>query len=309
MRSLRLPFMAVIAATALCACSSGSSSSTLSDDASIVSLSVNSSAVALSDGAFAITLDDATTEAEIAIVLPAGASASINGGSGTSMKIEDLVYGDTKATIIVTAENGSATKTYVLTITRSLPLKVSLVSPVNSSVKVEAQPSFSWNASSGAVSWLIYIVKGTSVSDGATAEYAGANNYKPDALDANSTYAWRVVPVDSSGKAISEGASDTWIFGTGSIPAAPSLSIAANGLHPLLSWPASDGAASYSVHRNGSSAAVWKGSALSWADPNPVAGQTNTYTVMASNGFGSSEASNEASISIDDGGQVAITID
>ncbi len=90
-----------------------------------------------------------------------------------------------------------------------------LVSPANGAAGVSQTPSLTWNASTGATSYDVYI--GTSSPPPLVANTTGTS-YSPGTLTAGTTYYWQVVAKNSAGSA----SSSTWSFATvTAMPSAP----------------------------------------------------------------------------------------
>ena len=100
----------------------------LSNDASLSSLTASGATL---DPAFdasalnyAATVDNATGSVDISATTTDGAASStVNGGSNTTIS---LAVGENTITIVVTAENGSTTTTYTITVTRDAPALASI---------------------------------------------------------------------------------------------------------------------------------------------------------------------------------------
>jgi hypothetical protein len=130
------------------------------------------------------------------------------------------------------------------------PGAFTMLAPAKDATGVAVRPTFSWAASEGAVSYTFQL----SESSGFLAVLIdqggiGTTEYTPAvALNASTTYYWRVWAVDAVGQTLADGA--PWGFTTGALPLGFTLQSPANGavevmLPPTLSWNASNGAASY----------------------------------------------------------------
>jgi subtilisin family serine protease len=141
----------------------------------------------------------------------------------------------------------SSSTTWSFTTQGSAPPAPTLVSPGNGTTGVSLTPALSWNASSGATSYDVYL--GTSSSPPLAANTTGTT-YAPGTLSSGTLYYWRVVAKNSTGSS----SSTTWSFTTEvSAPPAPTLVSPAGGatgvsLTPVLRWNASNGATSYDVY-------------------------------------------------------------
>ncbi|MBM3119538.1 MAG: hypothetical protein FJ006_08340 [Chloroflexi bacterium] len=125
-----------------------------------------------------------------------------------------------------------------------------LSSPANNAAGVATTLTLQWNASQGATSYLVQV----SISDNFNSTIfnqsdIAATQVTVSALNASTTYYWRVRASNSSGDS---DWSTTWSFTTCAPPPAPTLSSPANNatgvaIAPNLRWNASSGATSYQV--------------------------------------------------------------
>ncbi len=140
--------------------------------------------------------------------------------------------------------NTSATWSFV---TQAGPPPPVLIAPTNGATAASTLPVLSWNASSGATSYDIYL--GTSPSP-ALAWNTTNTSYTPVVMSQATQYYWRVVAKNAAGSS----SSATWSFMTPiTPPSAPVLSApgdraTAVSVTPVLSWIAAGGATSYDVY-------------------------------------------------------------
>jgi len=148
--------------------------------------------------------------------------------------------------VVAKSSAGTTTSpTNVFTTTAgSGPPAPTLVSPGNQSGGASTTPSLSWNASSGATSYDVYL--GTSASPPLVANTT-ATSYTPAAISSGTQYYWRVVAKNASGST----SSIVWWFWTqiaAPVLASPPDGASGVSLTPVLSWSASTGAESYGVY-------------------------------------------------------------
>ncbi len=319
MRSARPPSLAaltIVAAALLCSCPSGGTAPVVppSSDAALRALTLDSATIALSGQSLAAAVREDAASAALAIVLPAGATATIDGKAGTDLVLANLVPGENKVTIEVTAEDGGTRLSYVLTITRPHPLAVALDSPAEGATVNSSHPAFAWKASRGAAGYLLRIEANTTLTAAAREQSseAPAIDQLIWTLKASTSYAWQVKSLDAAGKEIEGGASAIRTFTTADLPAAPLNVTAAvtDGLHPVIAWQAVEGALSYRVYRGTSTTAAWSGTATTWTDAGAPPGVETSYTVKSVNSFGLSQSSAAANATTAaNGGSAVITIE
>ncbi len=132
------------------------------------------------------------------------------------------------------------------------PAAPALASPSNGATGVSAEPTLSWNGSSGATSYDIELARSSSFGGTVVASQAGitSTSYDASSLNNDSTYYWHVRAVNSAG---SSSWSSAWHFTVHvDTPSAPVLIDPANGAlgvstSPTFSWNASQGASSYTL--------------------------------------------------------------
>jgi len=128
---------------------------------------------------------------------PITVTVNVAAGAPTLVSNQATVSGGASATI-------SATD---LTAVRSFAAPPALVSPANGANGIVEVPTLSWNASSGATSYDVYL--GTS-SPLPLATNTTATSYAPGVLNPDATYYWQVAARNDAGTS----ASDTWSFTT-----------------------------------------------------------------------------------------------
>ncbi len=140
----------------------------------------------------------------------------------------------------------TGTASYNANVQAALPAPV-LISPANGATGVASAPTLSWNASTGATSYDVYL--STAASPAFVANVT-TTSYSAGTLNGGTLYYWRVVAKKASGAS----GSATWSFTTQvAAPPAPVLTAPSNGASgvsqsPTLRWNASSGATSYDVY-------------------------------------------------------------
>jgi len=228
------------------------------------------------------------------------ANVSVTGGQGTNTVTYTvtLTAGFT-GTASFTASlsdnvNGPATQAVNITVNPPAPPPA----PTGLSATAgNAHVLLSWNAVGGASS---YNVKRATVTGGpyTTINSPGTNSYDDTTAVNGTTYFYVVSAVGAGG----EGPNSSEASATPqAAPAAPTgLTATPGNAHVALSWTASPGAATYTVLRGtaagGPYGTTFPGIATtSFDDTTAVNGTTYFYVVTATNGFGTSGNSNEAS--------------
>jgi DNA/RNA endonuclease G (NUC1)/fibronectin type 3 domain-containing protein len=228
------------------------------------------------------------------------ASATVSGGQGTN----HVTY-----TVTLTAGfTGTATFTATLSDNVNTPVNQAVNIAVNAptppaapsglnTTAGNAHVQLTWNAVSGATS---YNVKRGTTPGGpySTINSPGTNSYDDTSVLNGTTYYYVVSAVGAGG----EGANSSEVSATPqAAPAAPAgLTATAGDSHVALSWTASPSATTYTVGRGtttgGPYGTTFSGLVTtSYDDTSAVNGTTYFYLVTATNGFGTSGNSNEAS--------------
>jgi DNA/RNA endonuclease G (NUC1)/fibronectin type 3 domain-containing protein len=227
------------------------------------------------------------------------ASVTVTGGQGTNT----VTY-----TVTLTAGfTGTATFTASLTdnvngpATQAVNITVNPPAPPPAPTGLNATAGnahvlLSWNAVGGATSY--NVKRSTTTNTETTIASPGANSYDDTTAVNGITYFYVVSAVGAGG----EGPNSSEVSATPqAAPAAPTgLTAGAGDSHVLLSWTASPGAATYTVLRGtapgGPYPTTFPGIATTtYDDTTAVNGTTYYYVVTATNGFGTSGNSNEAS--------------
>jgi len=163
-----------------------------------------------------------------------------------------------------------------------------------------AQISLSWEAPSGATS---YLVKRSTVPGGPYQQVATVTqpSYTDTGLAAGTYY--YVVCAIASGSAPSDSSTEASAMALVPLPATPAgVTISATEARVTLSWPATAGAASYAIARATSSVgpflAIGSSNNTGYVDAPPADGHTYFYTVTAVNTDGSGDASTPVSATV-----------
>ena len=159
-----------------------------------------------------------------------------------------------------------------------------------------AQVSLSWNASTGATSYMVLRSTTSGGSYSSVVTGLTATTYTDTGVTNGTTYYYVIQAVNSAGSSPnSNEASATPL----SLPAAPTLSASASNAQVSLTWSASTGASSYNVLRSttsgGSYSSVVTGlTPTTYVDSGLTNGTAYYYVVQAVNAAGLSPNSNEA---------------
>ncbi|MCR4316831.1 MAG: hypothetical protein NUW37_10825 [Planctomycetes bacterium] len=180
--------------------------------------------------------------------------------------------------------------TWTFTVTQGTAGKATNPTPADNQASVSATTSLSWTAATGASSYNVYLVAGSSTTS-ASASSSGQTGvtFTPSAaLTAGGTYTWRVDSVDSS-SFITTG--DEWSF---TVATAPTASDKATNVSPAhqstgitltttLDWaaPASGNAQSYDVYLATQSTYATNGNTLLIANRVAAGVTTLTHTPSA----------------------------
>ena len=139
-----------------------------------------------------------------------------------------------------------------ITVTQlSAPAQFSQLSPANSSAGQEISGTLTWQASSGAVQYDVYLATDTAFSTPVSANQAGIS-YSYSGLTYGASYFWKVVAKNDSGQVTASGA--PWSFVThgpppgGFMMVSPPNSATSLLLSGMLNWNSSPNAASYDVY-------------------------------------------------------------
>jgi len=228
------------------------------------------------------------------------ANVSVTGGQGTNTVTYTvtLVAGFTGSASFTASlsDNVNGPATQAVNITVNPPAPPPAPTGLNATAG-NAHVLLSWNAVGGASS---YNVKRATVAGGpyTTINSPGTNSYDDTTAVNGTTYFYVVSAVGAGG----EGPNSSEASATPqAAPAAPTgLTATPGDSHVALSWTASPGAATYTVMRGtvagGPYGTTFPGIATtSFDDTTAVNGTTYFYVVTATNGFGTSGNSNEAS--------------
>jgi len=224
-------------------------------------------------------------------------------GGATSVGISGLSTGTTYYwhvralnAIGTTYSNGSPTAFWSFT-TGSPPGVFNKISPPNGATDVSTNPSLSWGASTGAVSYeYCYDTTNDNTCSGWTSN--GSSTFVViGSLSFNTTYYWHVRAINSFGTTYSNGSATAfWSFTTGYPPVSFSKTSPSNGASNqptslTLSWSTSANALGYEYcydtsNDNACSGWVSTGAATSAGISGLSSGTTYYWQVRAMNGFG-----------------------
>jgi hypothetical protein len=258
MRFQRQLIPVALACLALAACGPGGGTDTLSSDAGITTITLDS--VALANGALTATIDYDVETVALELVLPAGASATIDGVAGTSASIEAPGFGAaTSVAIVVTAEDGTK-KDYSFVIEQDeLGFPAAGEEPL-----MDSAPRFAWAAYKAAAGIsFVYDISLWTSSDGEAKALSALGRsgttcsyytiVDGNGLLAETAYGWKVLVRDSVSSATLAQASGS--FTTGAAPSDPAnvkISRVVDGLQQTiayyLSWDAVPGASEYDIY-------------------------------------------------------------
>ena len=156
-----------------------------------------------------------------------------------------------------------------------VPAALTATSPTSS------QPSLTWTASAGAVSYRI-LRGGSQAGTSPTPAFQ-------DAVGTDGSYAYTVQAVDAAGNVSAPSAVRSVVFDT-TPPAAPTGLAGASPTEssPALTWTPSAGASAYRVLRDGAVAGT--GAAAAYGDAQVTASGTYTYAVVAVDAAGNASA-------------------
>ncbi|MEA2328231.1 MAG: endonuclease mitochondrial, partial [Thermoanaerobaculia bacterium] len=250
-------------------------------------------------------------------------TVSLTGSDDGGVYTWSATPGTGVASVTVTGGQGTNSVTYTVTLTAGFTgtasftasLSDNVNSPAAQAVNITVNPPapppaptgltatagnahvlLSWNAVGGATSY--NVKRSTSTNTETTIASPGTNSYDDTTTVNGTTYFYVVSAVGAGG----EGPNSSEASATPqAAPAAPTgLTATPGNSHVALSWTASPGAATYTVMRGtaagGPYATTFPGLVTtSYDDTTAVNGTTYYYVVTATNGFGTSGNSNEAS--------------
>ena len=138
---------------------------------------------------------------------------------------------------------------WVFTIETTVPGVPTLVSPANGSSTSDRTPTFSWNAPSGATSYIIQIDNNSNFSSPLVNLAVSNTSFTPVNNLSAGTYFWRVQARNSAG---SSNWSTVWSVTIITVPGVPTLLTPANGSStsdrtPSFDWTSSSGANNYDI--------------------------------------------------------------
>jgi len=171
--------------------------------------------------------------------------------TATSIQLTNL-SGLTKYYWHVNATNNFGTKGWTETwsfTTGIAPVTPILLSPSDGATDILLSPTLTWNASTGATSYILQVSTNSSFSSFVFNQSITATNKQMSSLTNSTKYFWRVSTTNNYG---SSNPSDAWSFTTGSPPTPPTLLTPTIGakdvsLSPTLTWNASTGATNYTL--------------------------------------------------------------
>jgi DNA/RNA endonuclease G (NUC1)/fibronectin type 3 domain-containing protein len=227
------------------------------------------------------------------------ASVTVTGGQGTNSVTYTVTltagFTGTASFTASLSDSVNAPATQAVNITVNPPAPPPAPTGLNATAG-NAHVLLSWNAVGGATSY--NVKRSTSTNTETTIASPGTNSYDDTTAVNGTTYFYVVSAVGAGG----EGPNSSEASATPqAAPAAPTgLTATPGNAHVALSWTASPGAATYTVMRGtapgGPYATTFPGLVTtSYDDTTAVNGTTYYYVVTATNGFGTSGNSNEAS--------------
>jgi uncharacterized protein (TIGR02145 family) len=169
----------------------------------------------------------------------------------TTKQINDL-SGSTKYYWRISAVNNFGTKGWSETwsfTTGVAPVPPVLLSPSDAATDISLSPTLSWNASSGATSYILQVSTSNSFSSFVFNQSFTTTNKQITGLTNSTKYYWRVSTTNSFG---TSNPTVVWSFTTGTPPEIPTLSSPQNGAidissSPMLVWNASIRATNYTL--------------------------------------------------------------
>lgn len=155
---------------------------------------------------------------------PAGATVSFNPATvaapGTSTMTvtttPNVASGAYAVTVTGTSGNLTHTAVYTLTVSNGVPGSVTLVSPANAATNVGVQPTFTWNAASGAASYGIRVATDAAFNNTViSVDNINGTSYTPAiTLNTSTNYYWEVRGVNICGNG---NFSNVFVFTTANI--------------------------------------------------------------------------------------------
>ena len=157
-----------------------------------------------------------------------------------------------------------------------LPAQAEIVSPLDRAVDAGRAPPLDWLSDPNALWHDVYL--GTE-SPGAFQARVSATTFRPNALEKNTWYYWRIDEMNPAGTTTGE----VWTFQTGPYPAPatnpdPADDAVEVSYYSILSWQGGDGATSHDVYFGTASPGDFQGNQVETTfDPGNLLGDTTYY--------------------------------
>jgi len=260
-----------------------------SSDASLTTLRVDGVAIPATAGEYALSVATGTTAAAIVLTLPEGAAATIRGDTGSTYAATDLAVGPNEFAIVVTAQDGTTSGSYLLVVTR-LPPPISGDSSiaslvVNDALVVPVVSAYEWSLGYDDAS--VEIVLTIAANASATIDgNAGTSVTLPLSRFAFGKPAGNAVTVVVTAEDGTTATNYTMTVADYRLSAPTGLSVAAdpNAFALDVSWIPVDHAEGYVVYRG--EEVAYEGTAPGFRDDDLAHGSTFEYRVAARNVLG-----------------------
>ncbi|MHC4600988.1 MAG: hypothetical protein ACYS47_18505, partial [Planctomycetota bacterium] len=188
-----------------------------------------------------------------------GTTASI--GAGSTYNTTDTCTVPVSTTpgsyyvgLYIAAANTAVTSSQdVIVVAGSPPGAFTLIAPANGATGVAVNPTYSWNAATGALTYTLQVALDAGFSNMVINKtgVSGTSDTPTTTLANNTIHYWQVIAVNTFGNTTSTGA--PWSFTTIGVPpgaftlVAPANSATNVAVNPTYSWNASTGATTYTL--------------------------------------------------------------